>query len=103
MYEITFGSELKIKILRILSKKGKVRFSEIKNSLKSGAGSTKASLDSLIKNNVVTAIEEGPRKKYFIISDYYKNILKELFDFEEKIENQKLKKDMLKNFFNIEE
>ena len=103
MYEFIFGSELKIKILRLLSQKGKVRFSEIKTTLKSGAGSTKASLDSLIKNNIIILIEEGPRKKYFIISDYYKNILKELFDFEEKIENQNLKKDMLKNFFNIEE
>lgn len=101
LFEILFGSELKIKILRELNSKKIMRFSEIRDSLLTGAGSTKSALDFLTENSVIIKIEEGPKKIYFKINEKYEKFINDLFESEKDFYMKDNKIKVFEKFFSL--
>lgn len=103
MIEKFFGSDLKIKILRELHKKGQMRFSEIRNDLNSGSGSTKKALENLTEDKIILRIEEGPKKLYFDINPEYLDFIVDVFELEKTYFQKQEQEDLFKKFFQIQE
>lgn len=101
MLEEIFGTELKIKILKLFKEYERLRFTEIKEILNSGAGSTKSSLGELVNYGILNRFDDGPKKVYYSLNKDYKEFLFKIFEIEEEFFFKHDKQKMFVDFFGI--
>jgi len=83
LIEKLFGTELKIKILRVLNQKKRANFNEIRDLIQGGAGSTKNALEQLVRDGILLVENVGKLKKVFSISEEYTLFLNTVFQLED--------------------